>query len=258
MTCVSTFQILPERIQSYFGDRIRDQHELDTWDYDLRNQTLLHRDAAGYYEFAHKSLAEYFTALKISSQAGLLSPMFKSGYLESDGSIAGFPYGDQYFNSSLLPLSFPNIEVAKFFLNISQDTLSRILPSTRSSRVDAQTFRKVKKDLIEVFNLSKRIPARKLPFKALIAFANILEADDFSIGYVFGNEFMLIANSNKFQKLHSSSLRGNNKLTGIGMFLQERNPILTNETRVSRRYCLNQFIEKSTIYFVRNCFSFYI
>ena len=31
---------IPERISVYFGDRIKDQHELDMWDYDLRNQTL--------------------------------------------------------------------------------------------------------------------------------------------------------------------------------------------------------------------------
>jgi len=56
------FTDIPKHIKSYFGSKIVDQHELDMWDYDLRAQTLLHRDAAGYYEFAHKSLAEYFAA----------------------------------------------------------------------------------------------------------------------------------------------------------------------------------------------------
>lgn len=54
----------PNHIRTHFGDRIKDQYELDNWDYDLRSQTLLHRNAAGYYEFAHKSLAEFFAALK--------------------------------------------------------------------------------------------------------------------------------------------------------------------------------------------------
>jgi hypothetical protein len=76
---------IPDRIKAYFGDRIKDQHELDTWDFDLRNQTLLHRDAAGYYEFAHKSLAEYFTAFKFAAELGCLSKEFAETYREGDG-----------------------------------------------------------------------------------------------------------------------------------------------------------------------------
>jgi len=30
---------IPERIRVFFGDRVGDQHDLDTWDFDLRNQT---------------------------------------------------------------------------------------------------------------------------------------------------------------------------------------------------------------------------
>ena len=80
------YTLVPERIRSYFGDRIKDQHELDTWDYDLRSQTLLHRDSAGYYEFAHKSLAEYFVALKFALELDCLSPLFLETYSELDGS----------------------------------------------------------------------------------------------------------------------------------------------------------------------------
>jgi hypothetical protein len=76
---------IPERIKAYFGGRIKDQHELDTWDFDLRNQTLLHRDAAGYYEFAHKSLAEYFVAFKFAAELGCLDPTFAQAYREADG-----------------------------------------------------------------------------------------------------------------------------------------------------------------------------
>ena len=76
---------IPERIKTYFGQRIKDQHELDTWDFDLRNQTLLHRNAAGYYEFAHKSLAEYFVAFKFAAELGCLSQDFVQTYYEADG-----------------------------------------------------------------------------------------------------------------------------------------------------------------------------
>jgi hypothetical protein len=82
---------IPERIKAYFGDRIKDQHELDTWDYDLRAQTLLHRDAAGYYEFAHKSLAEYFVAYKFAAELGCLAPAFAQTYCEAAGQPCPVP-----------------------------------------------------------------------------------------------------------------------------------------------------------------------
>lgn len=85
------YTAIPDRIKSYFGDRIKDQHELDTWDFDLRSQTLLHRDAAGYYEFAHKSLAEFFVAIKLAAELGLLSRSFAKAYSEADGRACTIP-----------------------------------------------------------------------------------------------------------------------------------------------------------------------
>lgn len=82
---------IPKRIQDYFGDKIKSPHELDNWDFDLRNQTLLHRDAIGYYEFAHKSLAEYFVAFKFSANLGILSSVFANAYLENDGKTCQMP-----------------------------------------------------------------------------------------------------------------------------------------------------------------------
>lgn len=82
---------IPERIKSYFGPRIEDKHKLDNWDFDLRNQTLLHRDAAGYYEFAHKSLAEYFVAFKFAAELGYLAPEFKDAYCEIENQPREIP-----------------------------------------------------------------------------------------------------------------------------------------------------------------------
>lgn len=82
---------IPERINSYFRSKIKDKHELDTWDFDLRNQTLLHRNSSGYYEFAHKSLAEYFVAFKFASELGILNPLYKKTYCEADGSYCQIP-----------------------------------------------------------------------------------------------------------------------------------------------------------------------
>jgi len=82
---------IPERIKAWFGDRIKDKPELDHWDYDLRNQTLLQRNAAGYYEFAHKSLAEYFVAYKFAAELDCLAPEFTQTYCEADGKPCDLP-----------------------------------------------------------------------------------------------------------------------------------------------------------------------
>ena len=81
------YKEIPERIRRCFGERIADERDLDHWDYDLRNQTLLHRNAAGYYEFAHKSLAEFFVALKFASDLGVLDPKVLSTYREADNNL---------------------------------------------------------------------------------------------------------------------------------------------------------------------------
>ncbi|MBV9864435.1 MAG: pentapeptide repeat-containing protein [Abitibacteriaceae bacterium] len=80
-----------KRIKEYFGDQIKDQHTQDIWDSDLRGQTLLHRDVAGYYEFAHKSLAEYFVALKFAVELGCLHPLFAQTYHEAEGQACDIP-----------------------------------------------------------------------------------------------------------------------------------------------------------------------
>ncbi|MCP4537277.1 MAG: NACHT domain-containing protein [Chloroflexi bacterium] len=86
------YKDIPERIQALFGDRIKDKPELDHWDYDLRNQTLLQRNAAGYYEFAHKSLAEYFVAYKFATELDCLASEFTQTYCEVGGRPCKLPY----------------------------------------------------------------------------------------------------------------------------------------------------------------------
>lgn len=74
------YKEIPDRINSFF--KISNPDELDNWDFDLRNQSLLHRNAAGYYEFAHKSMAEFFVALKFSAELDCINPAVLSTYSE--------------------------------------------------------------------------------------------------------------------------------------------------------------------------------
>lgn len=86
------YERINELIQDYFGNEIMARRDLDNLDYDLRSQTLLHRDAAGYYEFQHRSLAEYFVALKFAIELGCLDQEFATTYVEANYKSSKLPY----------------------------------------------------------------------------------------------------------------------------------------------------------------------
>ncbi|WP_309728612.1 hypothetical protein [Chamaesiphon sp. OTE_75_metabat_556] len=65
----------PERLREVFGDVIKD-NALDHWHYDMMCQTILIRDHDGNYRPAHKSLLEFFVALKFAAELGLLHDDF--------------------------------------------------------------------------------------------------------------------------------------------------------------------------------------
>jgi|GEM_PF-2959237 len=71
------YKELPKRISRYFG--LEQPDEKDHYDYDIRTKSFLRRDAAGHYEFAHKSLAEYFVALKFALELGVAAPRYMAG-----------------------------------------------------------------------------------------------------------------------------------------------------------------------------------
>jgi hypothetical protein len=89
-----SYKRIPERIQAWFGPRVANE-EIDHWDFDLRNQTLLQRNAIGEYEFAHRSMAEYFVAYKFAAELGCLRAEFQRTYCEADGNPCQAPIGDR-------------------------------------------------------------------------------------------------------------------------------------------------------------------
>ena len=56
------------------------------------NQTLLNRDLVGYYEFSHKSLAEFFVGVKLAAELGCINRIFTETYQEAGGAAFVFPY----------------------------------------------------------------------------------------------------------------------------------------------------------------------
>lgn len=68
------YKELPKRINRHFG--LEQSDEKDHYDYDIRTRSFLQRDANGYYEFAHKSIAEYLVALKFALELGVAAPKY--------------------------------------------------------------------------------------------------------------------------------------------------------------------------------------
>ncbi len=79
---------LPAHITAFVVNRTIPQH---LWDQDLEGQRLLYRNAAGYYTFAHKSLAEYLGAFKLAAAVGCLAPPFSTTYSNAND----FPFTQQ-------------------------------------------------------------------------------------------------------------------------------------------------------------------
>ena len=58
-----------------------------------QNQTFLHRDAAGYFSFAHKRLAEFLVVYNLAAERGCLRKAFLVTYREEGCQICNIPYG---------------------------------------------------------------------------------------------------------------------------------------------------------------------
>jgi uncharacterized protein YjbI with pentapeptide repeats len=114
------YSSIPEIIKSFFGDKIKD-NELDHWDFDLRSQTLLHRNVSGFYKFSHKSIAEFFVAFKFAIELGCLLPEYANAYIEKDGKPCELPFCKKTFEElkstiGILPLTDERLEAVTAFL----------------------------------------------------------------------------------------------------------------------------------------------
>lgn len=119
------YKDIPDAIRRYFHGKSLDDHELDHWEYDLRNQTLLRPNLSGYYEFSHKSLAEFFVAFKFGAELGCLSRTFRETYQEAEGKPCNLPYGKKGVPE--LAESVGLIPIGDVSLNASREFLGQMI-----------------------------------------------------------------------------------------------------------------------------------
>ncbi len=70
------YKLFPDRLQNMFGSIVAEQKDLDYWQYDMMGNNLMIRNDEGDYTPAHRSLLEFFVAIKITAELGLLPEDF--------------------------------------------------------------------------------------------------------------------------------------------------------------------------------------
>ncbi|GHF07946.1 NACHT domain-containing protein [Streptomyces griseoluteus] len=101
------YRDFPSRLKAWFGGAVRSSKDLDYWEQDMRNQSMLVRNAEGDYGPSHKSLLEFLVAFKFAAELGLLSGDFLD-LIPGSGNADGESYTwSQYFEgrsqNGLLP-----------------------------------------------------------------------------------------------------------------------------------------------------------
>ncbi|MDM8553576.1 SUMF1/EgtB/PvdO family nonheme iron enzyme [Desulfococcaceae bacterium HSG7] len=70
------YRLFPDRLQNMFGEAVAEEKDLDHWHYDMMGNNLLIRNDDGDYTPAHRSLLEFFVAVKAVAQLGMLPSDF--------------------------------------------------------------------------------------------------------------------------------------------------------------------------------------
>jgi hypothetical protein len=79
------YRDFPDRLRACFGAAVSTEKDLDHWRHDMQAQTMLIRNNEGDYSPAHKSLLEFFVAIKLSAEMGLLDGDFLAPFAPARG-----------------------------------------------------------------------------------------------------------------------------------------------------------------------------
>ncbi|MFB7776757.1 NACHT domain-containing protein [Streptomyces bauhiniae] len=70
------YRDFPDRLRACFGSAVESSKDLDYWEQDMRNQSMLVRNSRGDYGPSHKSLLEFLVAFRFAAELGLLTGDF--------------------------------------------------------------------------------------------------------------------------------------------------------------------------------------
>ena len=129
------FEDLAEHIQRHF-QRLIQSYGMEALYRDLRTHGLLHSDAGGHFEFAHKAFAEYFVALRLGAEAGCLAGRFMSTYREHrerNRSVSELPYSQKA--ASELVHTFARTPLNKEAMTVVSELLAGMIDGNSVERL---------------------------------------------------------------------------------------------------------------------------
>jgi formylglycine-generating enzyme required for sulfatase activity/predicted NACHT family NTPase len=93
------YRLFPDRLKNLFGALVAEEKTLDHWHYDMMGNTMMIRNDDGDYTPAHKSLLEFFVAVKLTAELGFLPADFADLAREQSHVDKSVPPGDNTWDT---------------------------------------------------------------------------------------------------------------------------------------------------------------
>ena len=126
------YRLFPDRIRNLFSDIVKEQKDIDHWQYDMMGQSMLIRNDDGEYKPSHRSLLEFFTAYKFAAELGVMDNDFKDFAFgkgnSSDLLPQSYEWNDFFKKSNSLKLSdFKRITISQLKNTFGHQVISRAI-----------------------------------------------------------------------------------------------------------------------------------
>lgn len=123
------YRLFPDRIRELFSDAVKEQKDIDHWQYDMMGQTMLIRNDDGDYKPAHRSLLEFFVAYKLSAELGIIDDdfiEFASGEKSKKSKSMNYFWNDYFKNSDTFKLdTFKTVNLTELKNTFGKQILTR-------------------------------------------------------------------------------------------------------------------------------------
>ena len=151
------YRLFPDRIRNLFKNVVREQKDLDHWQYDMMGQTMLIRNDDGDYKPAHRSFLEFFVAFKFGAELGILDDDFTDLVrLNSQNKESSFFLWNEYFQQidSLSLIGFKSNSLSYIATTFGYKVLTRSILDLLSNMISISS-KKVKLALNQLIKESR-------------------------------------------------------------------------------------------------------
>jgi hypothetical protein len=150
------YRLFPDRIRNLFSDIVKEEKDIDHWQYDMMGQSMLIRNDDGEYKPSHRSLLEFFIAYKFAAEVGVLDDDFKMLAIGKENNTGllhqCYEWNEFFKNSSYLNLrGFKTISISQLKNTFGYQVLSRAILDLITNMISIRS-EKTLKVLNEIIN----------------------------------------------------------------------------------------------------------